>query len=567
MRRRPLVLLLALGTSLVLSTASSVGVASAQDSPDESGQLLPAAPSTSIVVSADPTAAANPTAGTDPTAAANPTAGANPTAAVNPTAGANPTAAVNPTAGANPTAAVNPTAAAVPTDARAPTGGAATADRPAPSAPGGSDAASTDASAGRLLVLGLVVLVALGTATAVALAGYRLLRRDPAAEARDGAAREPTSSFTLLVPAGDDQALLDRTVDSVLALEHPTFDLLAVVGDADARGGLSAHAAARRHPGVVRVLAVPGRVRPSALWSVALEHADGDVVGVLVAGDRVHPDLLDEVDRRMSTGSDIVQGAVLPGRGGSGWWRAPEQLAARVRWGRRAPTAARSGVLPLVAGGAFVHRTALRPGVLVLGDLVVTRAVRTTVLPLDLVATRAVATASLRTHLAEHLRDDRRELARVRARSWRAVPERAARREVRAAALGPVLRALLVVVLPVLVLGALLLDAPAAVLAVVGLPVVVVVVLARLVVLRLGGGTEIRGADGRGAGRAAAVRTTVALLLHEGVLALVLLRALLPARLPDDATPVATRALAAGWPTELDAPVPAAAPDPVRAAS
>ena len=56
--------------------------------------------------------------------------------------------------------------------------------------------------------------------------------------------REPELSFSLIVPARHEEQVLGQTLDSLAALDHPDFEIVAVVGaDDDA----TAQVAARLH--------------------------------------------------------------------------------------------------------------------------------------------------------------------------------------------------------------------------------------------------------------------------------------------------------------------------------
>ena len=119
-------------------------------------------------------------------------------------------------------------------------------------------------------------------------------------------------SFSLIVPARHEEAVLGATLDRLAALRHDRFEVLAVVGHDDAGTAEVARAAAERHPERVRVLVDANwpKNKPKAL-NTALPECRGDVVGVFDAEDQVHPDLLGRVSEAFdATGAHIVQGAV-----------------------------------------------------------------------------------------------------------------------------------------------------------------------------------------------------------------------------------------------------------------
>ena len=55
-------------------------------------------------------------------------------------------------------------------------------------------------------------------------------------------------SFSLIVPAPHEQAVLGETLDRLAALDYPAFEVLAVVGHDDHGTAAVAEGAATRHP-------------------------------------------------------------------------------------------------------------------------------------------------------------------------------------------------------------------------------------------------------------------------------------------------------------------------------
>jgi Glycosyltransferase like family 2 len=143
-----------------------------------------------------------------------------------------------------------------------------------------------------------------------------------AATGFSGASGDPRLSFSLIVPARHEQAVLGATLSRLAAIDHPAFEVLVVVGDDDAETAAVAQRAAKRHPDQVRVVLDTSRPKnkPKAL-NRALPACRGDVVGVFDAEDEVHPQLLRHVDARFAeTGADVVQGGVQLMNYHSNWY-------------------------------------------------------------------------------------------------------------------------------------------------------------------------------------------------------------------------------------------------------
>lgn len=134
--------------------------------------------------------------------------------------------------------------------------------------------------------------------------------------------REPGLSFSLLVPARHEEEVLGDTLDKLAVLDHPDYEVIAIIGHDDPGTEAVARAAADRHPGIVRVVmdySVP-KNKPKGM-NTALPECRGDIVGVFDAEDEVHPDLLRLVDARfLDTDADVVQGGVQLMNIESSWW-------------------------------------------------------------------------------------------------------------------------------------------------------------------------------------------------------------------------------------------------------
>lgn len=117
-------------------------------------------------------------------------------------------------------------------------------------------------------------------------------------------------SFSLLLPARHEQAVLEHTIERLLESSHSNFEIIVIVGHDDPETAAVAERSAARDPVRVRVVTDTHEVKnkPKAL-NTALPHCRGDIVGVFDAEDQVHPELLTHVDHAFtSTGADVVQG-------------------------------------------------------------------------------------------------------------------------------------------------------------------------------------------------------------------------------------------------------------------
>ncbi|MFY0408173.1 glycosyltransferase [Solicola sp. PLA-1-18] len=128
--------------------------------------------------------------------------------------------------------------------------------------------------------------------------------------------------MSLLVPARHEEAVLGHTLDRLAATSYEDVEILAIIGHDDPGTEDVARAAARRHPGRVRVVidhSVP-KNKPKAL-NTALAEVTGDIVGVMDAEDEVHPELLANIAGRFAeTQADVVQGGVQLMNFDSTWW-------------------------------------------------------------------------------------------------------------------------------------------------------------------------------------------------------------------------------------------------------
>jgi hypothetical protein len=224
-----------------------------------------------------------------------------------------------------------------------------------------------DLSPAELALFGLLALFALAlTAIATTSLWWTLHAwRTPASLAATGFAvrtQEPRHSFSLIVPARHEEAVLERTLERLATSHHPNFEVLAVVGDDDPDTRAVAEATAARHPDRIRVLVDSSqpKSKPKSL-NTALPHCGGTVTAVFDAEDEVHPDLLRHVDARFTdTGADVVQGGVQLMNYSSSWYSLRNVLEYYFWFRSRLHFHARQRFIPLGGNTVFIRTDRLR---------------------------------------------------------------------------------------------------------------------------------------------------------------------------------------------------------------
>ncbi len=133
---------------------------------------------------------------------------------------------------------------------------------------------------------------------------------------------EPRLSFSLIVPARHEEAVLAATLERMMRIDHPDYEVLVVVGHDDPGTHEVAVRSAESWPGRLRVVvdhSVP-KNKPKAL-NTALPHCRGEVVGVFDAEDEVDWRLLRQVDAAFRrSGAQVVQGGVQLMNFSSSWY-------------------------------------------------------------------------------------------------------------------------------------------------------------------------------------------------------------------------------------------------------
>ncbi len=169
-------------------------------------------------------------------------------------------------------------------------------------------------------------------------------------------------SFSLLLPARHEEAVLAHTVARMLESTHTDYEVVVIVGHDDPGTTAVAERLARQRPDRVRVVVDhhPKKNKPRAL-NTALPTCRGEIVGVFDAEDVVHPELLHHVDHAFSTtGADVVQGGVQLINYHSSWYSLRNCLEYFFYFRSRLHLHAEKGFIPLGGNTVFVRTDVLR---------------------------------------------------------------------------------------------------------------------------------------------------------------------------------------------------------------
>jgi cellulose synthase/poly-beta-1,6-N-acetylglucosamine synthase-like glycosyltransferase len=139
---------------------------------------------------------------------------------------------------------------------------------------------------------------------------------------------EPELSFSVLVPARHEEAVLGATLAGIAAIDHPHFEVVVVVGHDDPGTRAVAEAASADLGVHVKIITDwhKEKNKPKAL-NTGLPHCSGDAVMVIDAEDDVQAGLLrltDTAFRRHA--ADIVQTGVQLVDFDKSWWTARNVL-------------------------------------------------------------------------------------------------------------------------------------------------------------------------------------------------------------------------------------------------
>jgi cellulose synthase/poly-beta-1,6-N-acetylglucosamine synthase-like glycosyltransferase len=172
----------------------------------------------------------------------------------------------------------------------------------------------------------------------------------------------PAHSFSLIVPARHEEAVLEETLSRLLTIDHPAFEVLVVVGSDDAATRQIADAVARRHPEQARVIVDTSQPKnkPKAL-NAALPYCTGTVTGVFDAEDLAHPGLLTRIDECFQeTDADVVQAGVQLMNFRSSWLSVRNVLEYYFWFRSRLHLHARQQFIPLGGNTVFIRTELLR---------------------------------------------------------------------------------------------------------------------------------------------------------------------------------------------------------------
>jgi cellulose synthase/poly-beta-1,6-N-acetylglucosamine synthase-like glycosyltransferase len=174
--------------------------------------------------------------------------------------------------------------------------------------------------------------------------------------------RGTACSFSLIVPARHEEAVLETTLSHLISSHHPDFEVLVVVGADDPGTREVAERVADRHPERVRVVIDPSwpKSKPKSL-NAALPYCSATITGVFDAEDDVHPALLRRVDQYFqATDADIVQAGVQLMNFRSSWFTVHNVLEYYFWFRSRLHVHARQRFIPLGGNTVFIRTSILR---------------------------------------------------------------------------------------------------------------------------------------------------------------------------------------------------------------
>jgi cellulose synthase/poly-beta-1,6-N-acetylglucosamine synthase-like glycosyltransferase len=171
-------------------------------------------------------------------------------------------------------------------------------------------------------------------------------------------------SFSIIVPARDEAAVIADTLRGLTGQDHPHVQIVVSLCADDAATIAAATWEARFHPGRIRL--VTGRYEcPSKALQLnaALPLCTGDVVGVIDAEDDVAPSLLRHVEALfLASRSDVVQGGVQLMNLGDcprKWFQVHNVLEYFYWFTSRMAFQVDAGFVPLGGNTVFVYRSLL----------------------------------------------------------------------------------------------------------------------------------------------------------------------------------------------------------------
>ena len=294
-------------------------------------------------------------------------------------------------------------------------------------------------------------------------------------------------SFSLIIPARHEEAVLGATLDQLASLRYRRFEVIAVVGHDDPGTTAVAHAAARRHSQIKVVIdAKTPKNKPKAL-NTALSACTGDIVGVFDAEDEVAPDLLTHVAAVFrQEHADVVQGGVQLMNFESSWWSMRNVLEYFFYFRSRLHAHARWGFIPLGGNTVFVKRRRLvevggwDEDCLAedcdLGVRLSTAGARVSVAYEARLATREETPATITDLVKQRTRWNQGFLQVLRKGAWRRLPTRRQRLLAQFTLAFPFLQAAMFALIPLSLLMVLVVGAPVALALFSFLPLIIVLV-------------------------------------------------------------------------------------------
>jgi glycosyltransferase XagB len=189
--------------------------------------------------------------------------------------------------------------------------------------------------------------------------------RTPASLTESGLSRVERAcafSFSLIVPARHEEAVLEATLTRLVRSDHPDFEIVVVVGSDDPGTRGVAERVAAEHPERVKVVLDHSwpKSKPKAL-NTALPYCSGAITGVFDAEDDVHPALLERVDQCFQrTHADVVQAGVQLMNFRSSWLTVRNVLEYYFWFRSRLHYHASQGFIPLGGNTVFVRTELLR---------------------------------------------------------------------------------------------------------------------------------------------------------------------------------------------------------------
>jgi len=264
---------------------------------------------------------------------------------------------------------------------------------------------------------------------------------------------EPCFSFSLIVPARNEETVLAATLDRLAILDHPYYEVIAVVGDDDAPTRQVAEAAAERHPQRIRVIvdtSVP-KNKPQAL-NAGLAACRNEIVGIFDAEDDVSLDVLRQADDVFErTGAEVAQGGVQLVTLRNSWFSARNCLEYFFWFRSRLHVHAEHGLAPLGGNTVFFRRDALLrtggwDGTILAEDCDI--GIRLSASGSDVAvwfdahtATREETPATLRAFIKQRTRWNQGYIQVLRKRSWKVLPTRRQRALVQYVLVFPLIQA------------------------------------------------------------------------------------------------------------------------------